>query len=328
MSNLNTAVLGVPGYAKEVGKLGTETDITLYDIKRKDVSVSLLEPTRYPAKLAVLFYTLSMSQCVVLVVEDIDATLGEMILAVDAFGIDDGMIVLTNYVIEEQIEPLIEGTVLEQYPVVEDDPTAVRTALLSRARARPKTKTRTRTKIPPRSPRSTGSVPIDHAFHVHGVGPVVLGNVVSGSVHRHDELVLYPLDKTVTVRSIQKHDDDHKSAMTNDRVGLALKSVTVDDLVRGYVLSSEPLRTVTDLHLFCEPNRFWKRPIAAGDVLHIGHWMQFSPARVLKAARTDRGYLLRLTLNQPFVLDEAPALLVTHLDAGKLRVAGMGREAG
>ena len=34
MMNLNVAVLGYPGYSRELGKKGTEFDITLYNMKK------------------------------------------------------------------------------------------------------------------------------------------------------------------------------------------------------------------------------------------------------------------------------------------------------
>lgn len=34
MTNLNVAILGSPGYAKEFGKKGTESDVTLYNMKK------------------------------------------------------------------------------------------------------------------------------------------------------------------------------------------------------------------------------------------------------------------------------------------------------
>jgi len=40
MGNLIVAVLGAPGYSSSLGKKGTSTDITLYDLKR--VKTSLL----------------------------------------------------------------------------------------------------------------------------------------------------------------------------------------------------------------------------------------------------------------------------------------------
>ena len=52
MGNLVVAVLGAVGYANSLGKKGTDTDITLYDLKKGEDTVTFIEPTRYPERLA------------------------------------------------------------------------------------------------------------------------------------------------------------------------------------------------------------------------------------------------------------------------------------
>ena len=52
MPNLNIAVLGPHGYAKNIGKAGTESDITFVNLKKDDDTVTMIEATRYPDRLA------------------------------------------------------------------------------------------------------------------------------------------------------------------------------------------------------------------------------------------------------------------------------------
>ena len=47
MSNLNVAMLCPPGYSKEMAKPGTASDITFYNLKSGDVTVTMVEPSRY-----------------------------------------------------------------------------------------------------------------------------------------------------------------------------------------------------------------------------------------------------------------------------------------
>ncbi|MHC1631523.1 MAG: hypothetical protein ACXQT4_04425 [Methanotrichaceae archaeon] len=44
MANLNVVVLGLQGYAKHLGKIGTSTDITFYNLKRGENTVTFIEP--------------------------------------------------------------------------------------------------------------------------------------------------------------------------------------------------------------------------------------------------------------------------------------------
>src|SRR5512147_2126539 len=107
MGNLMVAVLGAEGYAGSFAKKGTSTDITLYNLKRGEDTVTLVEPSRYPERLAPLFYAVSEARKAVVVVDQLDAALGESLVMLQCCGIASGYFVLRNYVPKEKIEPLI-----------------------------------------------------------------------------------------------------------------------------------------------------------------------------------------------------------------------------
>ena len=312
MANLNVAIIAPNGYSKDLGKKGTASDITLYDIKQGKDTVTLLEPTGYPDRLAPLFYSASMADRALVVVDAIDAKLGESMVMLHSAGVAKGWFVLRNFLSPEQLGPLIRGTVLESYEFIDDNATAIREMLLSEARARGGAED-----IP-------GSVPVDHFFNVKGVGTVVLGLVAKGVVRKHDTLKAMPTERTAQVRSIQKHDDDFDLAEAGDRVGLALKNVSVEDLDRGIVLSNDPdLRTTTEITATAELVGFWKHPLKEGMVLHLGHWMQFIPARITSVAGSDaKRPSITLSLEKPLVHPAGSRAVLMYLDGGKLRVAG------
>jgi selenocysteine-specific translation elongation factor len=316
MGNLNVAVLGPPGYAKDLGKKGTESDITFYNLKKGDDTVTIIEPTRYPERLAPLFYAASMADAVLIVVSEITPTFGEWVLMLDEVGVKQGYIVLENYVTPDQIAPLLKGTVLERYEFVDADPIALRDRLLREAHARAST---------PPAAGAVGTIPIDHHFNVRGIGTVILGGVVRGGIRKHDSLKVYPGEKAITVRSIQKHDDDFDWAAEGDRVGLALKNIESDDLDRGFVLSNDPaLQARSTLEARAFLVRYWPAPLEAGTVLHLGHWVQFIPARV-EAVRDDgdwRQPTLTLALEKDLVYLPGDTAVLHYLEGGKLRIAG------
>ncbi|MDD1713308.1 MAG: elongation factor Tu [Methanoregulaceae archaeon] len=318
MPNLNVAVIGPEGYAKDLGKLGTTSDITFYNQKKDEVTVTLVEATRYPEKLSSLFYAVSLADTVILVVDEIGSALGECILLLDCASKDRGLIVLRNFISPEQIAPLIRGTVVAGYEIVPDDPRLLRERLVSEASAvRPVSSTTGAT--------SSGAVPVDHFFAVKGIGTVALGVVAQGVVKRHDILRVYPTTKQALVRSMQKHDDDAESAYAGERVGLALKGVEIDDLDRGYVLSNNPaLISSSTLTGRAELIPYWPNPIREGMVLYIGHWMQFIPARVAfvdNAGDWKRPELTLRTEKDLVYLPEATGIL-HYLEGGKLRIVG------
>jgi len=136
MGNLNVAVLGPEGYAKSLGKRGTASDITFYNLKKGDDTVTFIEPTRYPERLAPLFYAASMADAALIVVSEITPIFGEWVLMLDEVGVGRGYIVLQNYLVPEDLMPFLRGTVLERYEFVDEDPIALRDRLLAEAHTR------------------------------------------------------------------------------------------------------------------------------------------------------------------------------------------------
>ncbi len=318
MPNLNVAVIGPPGYTKELGKPGTTSDITFYNLKRGETTVTFVEPSRYPERLSSLFFAVSSADTVLLVVDEINAQFGECVMMLQSADRAKGRLVLRNSIALDQIAPLISGTVLEHYAVATDDPVHLREDLLKEA---DRMAFRERALTAGRG----GVIPVDHAYHVKGVGPVVLGCVARGTVRKHETLRVLPTEKTAQVRSIRKHDDDADTAFVGDRVGIALKNIETGDLERGYVLSSDPALKCSDsITAKAALVRYWPAPLAAGMVLHVGHWMQFLPCRVerVEAVSDWRMPTLTLTLDRPLVYVPGARAVLHYLDGGKLRVAG------
>jgi len=316
MGNLNVAVLGPTGYAKDLGKKGTESDIIFYNLKKGEDTVTFIEPARYPERLAPLFYAASMADEAIIVLNEITPIFGEWVLMLDETGVERGSIILKNYLTPADLAPLLRGTVLEGYEFIDDDPIALRERLIARAHAR---------KAVPPEAGARGTVTIDHHFNVRGIGTVILGGVVRGEIRKHDILTVYPGERTVAVRSIQKHDDDFDRAAEGDRVGLALKNIESEDLDRGYVLSNDPAICVGGrIKARATLVRYWPAPITPGMMLHLGHWMQFIPARV-EAVQDDgerRRPTLTLALEKDLVYLPGDTAVLHYLEGGKLRIAG------
>jgi selenocysteine-specific translation elongation factor len=233
-------------------------------------------------------------------------------------GLEDGYFVLRNYISQDKIEPLVQGTILENYEFVADDPTALKEMLLAEA-----TQKKQSTSLKGEQP--SGTVPVDHAFNVKGVGAVILGVVANGVVQKHITMSVLPGTKTTQARSIQRHDDKFDCAYKGDRVGLALKNVKVDDVDRGTVLTSDP--TVKASKVIKAPAslvKYWSSPLKTGMVLHLGHWMQVLNSKV--EAVSDEGdwhkTTLTLTLEKEIVHRPGDTAVLMYLEGGKLRVAG------
>ncbi len=318
MSNLTVAVLAPPDYSKDLGKKGTTSDITFYNLKKGDATVTFIEPTRYPEKLSSLFYAVSLSDRVILVVSEINATFGECVLMLQCAGKSAGYLILKNYISLDQIAPLIRGTVLERYEVLEEDMVGLREKMLGIA-----VKQTAHQKI--HESAGKGVVAVDAHFNVKGVGVVVLGTVAQGMIRKHETLNILPTEKTAQIRSIQKHDDDAETAVTGDRVGLALRNIESEDLDRGFVLTSDPAirhtRTISGTACLV---KYWPAPLKEGMVLYAGHWMQFLPARLEKVviAGDWRMPSLTLALERALVYPPGARIVLHYLEGGKLRIVG------
>lgn len=314
MGNLNVAIIAANDYAKALGKKGTASDITLYDIKKGHDTVSLIEPSKYPERLASLYFACSMANAALVVVDEVNANLGESILMLNCLGVSKGWFVLRNYLTPDRIQPLVKGTALEGYAYLEDDSVKLREMLLEEAAKQ----------VAPDA-STPGVVPIDHHFNVKGVGTVILGYVAKGTVHKHDNVNVLPTKKQALVRSIQKHDDDYDTAEPGDRVGLALKNIESDELDRGYVLTSDPkVKCEKVIEAQAELIKYWPSALKEGMVLHIGHWMQYQPSRVEAVDNGSdwRRPKLKIVMDKELVFLPGERAVLTQLEGGKLRIVG------
>jgi selenocysteine-specific translation elongation factor len=295
MANLNVAILGSLDYGKELGKKGTASDLTFYNLKKGQNTVTFIEPSRYPEKLAPLFYAVSMARKALLIVDQINPAFGESVIMLDSVGVKEGIVVLKNYLSREQIAPFIKGTVVNDYEM--DSPQNA----------------------------ETGSLPVDHFFNVRGIGTVVLGCVAEGSIKKHDVLMVLPGEKTAQVRSIQKHDEDFDTAGIGERTGIALKGIEVEDLDRGTILTNDKsIKQVSSLTAKVHVVKYWPAPLKEGMVMHIGHWMQYVPARVeaVSAEGDWHNVVLKLKLDKMLVYRSGAKAVLTYPEGGKLRVVG------
>lgn len=314
MPGVTACLLGDLSARRELGKVGTQSDIHLHDLKQDGRDVTVIVPDRYPEQLKCLSYAVLGADTGVLVVGAVDARLGEQILAADAAGLAHGVIVLTNYVQPDQVRPLIAGTSLESWTVqAEADWPGVR-ANVAAAPA-------------PAETAGPPIIPVDHHFDVKGVGAVILGVVQRGTVHKNDTLMAWPDKVICPVRSIQCHDVDVHEATAGDRVGLALRNTKAEHLDRGMVLAPADAPLVAhaagdECTFALSRSRFAKQPLAAGGVVHIGAGMQFVPARLtadVPAAGAEGP--VRVVLEKALVVASGERGVLWHMDA-KQRVVG------
>ncbi len=259
---MNISVIGSKGLAKELAKKGTSSDITLYNTSFQGKYFTFVEPEIYPEKVQTLFQAIAMTQFSILYVTKNlpNNVLGECILALDMLG-RKGIIVLDGKE-KEEICPLLSGTALKDFPIVENNTAKIfeflSTAEPAKVEGRPK-------------------VLIDHFFLVKNVGTVALGTVVSGEIKKYEKLTLFPVKKEVMIKSIQIHDKEYEKASCYERVGLCLKGVEADEIKRGYIVS-DSIECAKQAHVRITKNKFFREEIPKSVMCLVG--MQYVRAEI------------------------------------------------
>ena len=271
-SGVTVAVVGAREVAKELGKKGTVSDVTLFNTVRDEHATTLVEPTQFPDKFTPLLTALSMADRCLLVVDELTRPIAETIATVDVVDLPT-TVVMGPAVGEAELVRALKGSRLEAAERRTLDLPHLRELLDGWT-----------------APLVDGPVltPIDHAFPVKGVGAVALGVVRRGTLRAHEKLRLWPTPKVVEIRSIQVHDIDRKDAGCGERVGVALRGVEADEISRGQVLAPEgSLREGSGLTggpmVKC---RYYRGDARAGAQLNIVVGLQTVPAS-LDASSAD-----------------------------------------
>ncbi|MGA7907462.1 MAG: selenocysteine-specific translation elongation factor [Candidatus Sulfotelmatobacter sp.] len=90
---------------------------------------------------------------------------------------------------------------------------------------------------PARDSRALARLPIDRVFTMKGFGTVVTGTLVAGTIHREQELEVFPGGRRVRVRGVQVHGSTADSALAGQRTALNLAGASTEDLARGMTLA-------------------------------------------------------------------------------------------
>jgi selenocysteine-specific elongation factor len=91
--------------------------------------------------------------------------------------------------------------------------------------------------VQPRDRQAIARLPIDRVFTMKGFGTVVTGTLISGTVHKDEELEVFPIGRRVRVRGVQVHGANSDLALAGQRTALNLAGAGTEALSRGMTLS-------------------------------------------------------------------------------------------
>ncbi|MGP8078472.1 MAG: EF-Tu/IF-2/RF-3 family GTPase [Thermoplasmata archaeon] len=293
--SVTVAVVGARDVAKELGKKGTASDLTLFNAVHDAHAMTIVEPTQFPEKLAPLLEALSMADQCLLAIVELSRPVAETIAVVDLADVPTTVVVGPT-VGDTELGRLFKGSRLESVPRVPLDYPRLRSLIEGW-----------------NAPTAEGpvEVPIDHAFPVKGVGAVALGVVRRGTLHAHDRLRLYPTGKDVDIRSLQVHDVDRKEAICGERVGVALRGVDADEISRGQILAPpgalrESPTVVGGPITRC---RYYRGDAGPGAALHLALGLQVVPATLDRADPAG----VTVTADRPVVYGPGAAAFLLDL---------------
>ena len=303
MRSINFVVLGEQTIANDFGKKGTSTDLTLYDKKESDIIQTWVAPNGFPEKIQPLLQAINIAEYVIFYVASLDRYVGEQIIALDMLGKSDGVISHSYEVDENQFNSMIKGTVLKNYKKI-DSPN-IKQELSS---------------FVPITNDGPIQIVIDHCFDVKGVGTVVLGKILQGTVKQYDKLKHLPTGSEVMIKSIQMHDDDMKEAVCPARVGLSLKGIKPDEIQRGDILTiDDSLEVKTELLIIFNQSPYYKEKISDNQMCLLNIGLQ------IKAAKISSISPFKLTLEKPIICKKNDICLLIRPESTSVRIIGSGK---
>ena len=245
---------------------------------------------------------INISEYVIFYVASLDRYTGEQILALDMLKKKNGIISHSYEVDENRLNSMIKGTVLQNYKRVNSPDIKEELA-----------------KFPPILKDGSVQIVFDHCFDVKGVGTVVLGKVLQGTVNQYDNLVHLPSGADVMVKSIQMHDDDVKQAVCPARVGLSLKGIKPDEVGRGDIITSDKsLEVKSDIEVDFKQSPFYKGEVSVNQMCLVSVGLQ------IKAAKFSSVSPVKLTLDKPIICRENDICLLIKPESTTIRVIGSG----
>ena len=306
MESINFVCLGQTEFVKELGKKGQSSDVTTYDMKKEDRIMTYVIPSGYPEKIQPLITAVNLAEYSIVNVNKLDRYLGEQIVALDLLHLDQGFLLHSYEVDNEKLKSLLKNTVASSFKV-EQNIESLKESINSLS-----------------SVKRDGPpiIHIDNIFNVKGVGVVVLGILKQGTIKVHDELILFPQKKRVTIKSIQMHDKNVEESYSPARVGLALTGVSYDEITRGDILSNFNHFTSADQELIMDFNMvpFYKNDLSENHLYLLSIGTQIKPVK-LKKLENDK---LKIISEKLFSFRAKDIAILLNPDSKGIRIIGSG----
>lgn len=135
--------------------------------------------------------------------------------------------------VEEEIHEELEGTFLENAPVVKVSAATGQgldelTDLIQKLTA---------DEVEDKDVDTIPRLPIDRVFSISGFGTIITGTLLTGSISKDDVLEIYPVGKECKIRNIQVHGKDCDRCYAGQRVAINISNIKKKEIHRGCVIA-------------------------------------------------------------------------------------------
>jgi selenocysteine-specific elongation factor len=187
-------------------------------------------------------------------------------------------------IITDQIRNELRATPFADSPIV---PTSVRTGEGIEKLANTLATELARTE--PQRDISKPRLFVDRVFTLRGIGTVVTGALIGGSLRRGQQIILYPANLATRIRSIQSHGQVLEVAQPGMRTAINLPDVPVDQIRRGAVVTAVPglgapgsaLTVLVERSSRPDGENAAARPLKNGSCVYVHHGTSRVAARLM-----------------------------------------------
>ncbi|RQD65487.1 MAG: selenocysteine-specific translation elongation factor [Desulfonatronovibrio sp. MSAO_Bac4] len=155
-------------------------------------------------------------------------------------GIEKGLVAMTKTdmvdeewmeLVQEDVGEYLQNTFLAEAPII---PVSAHTGKgIDELRSRLK---EISASFKPHRRSDLFRLPVDRIFTMKGHGTVITGTTVSGKISVGEDIMIYPLEITSKVRSLQVHGEQRPDSEAGMRTAVNLHGLEKEDLERGFVL--------------------------------------------------------------------------------------------
>ena len=185
-------------------------------------------------------------------------------------------------------------------------------------------------------------IPIDHHFQIKGMGAIITGTIIRGTLRNAQAIEILPLNLSARVKKIEIFHQNVESAKAGDRVGVNLKNIDINKVYRGCIATDnkQAFNYCELLEIIVQNNKLFKPETKFGTQIHVTIGMNTIAGNVYpfieingkkvqsKASNKDDGFKAFLWLNKKVLVHEKNDLiLLSRLDLPPttLRIMGSAR---